>query len=105
MSARDKQRLAIAGGLLTGLGLGSCLAWSLNIFETSKQLLFLTDGGTTVPHYPSTALTVFVVLVASSAFGVGLGMVAAALIRNDDMRHSGAATAADPPDAASSQTT
>ena len=44
------------------------------------------------------ALTAFVVLVFSSAFGAGLGLVASALIRNEDVRQAGAATAVDPSD-------
>jgi len=49
------------------------------------------------------ALTAFVLLVFSGAFGVGLGLVASTLIRNEDMRQAGAVTAAEPSDAASSQ--
>jgi hypothetical protein len=51
--------------------------------------------------YPNMALTAFVVIVFSSAFGVGLGLVASALIRDE----VGTATVADPSDAASSQKT
>jgi hypothetical protein len=57
------------------------------------------------PGYPNMVLTAFVLVVFSSAFGVGLGLVASPLIRNEDMRQAGAATAADPSDAARSQKT
>jgi hypothetical protein len=51
------------------------------------------------------ALTAFALLIFSSAFGAGLGLVASTLSRNEDVRQAGAATAADPSDAASSQKT
>ena len=98
MSSTAKRRLAIWGGLLAGLGLGSCLAWSLNIFEIANPQLGTCPIGCDTPPaslYPSMVLTVFVVLVFSGAFGVGLGLVASALIRNEDVRQGGAATAAD----------
>ena len=94
--------MAIWGGLLAGLGLGSCLAWSLNIFEIAHPQLGGTCSNASgcdeplASLYPSMALTVFVVLVFSGAFGVGLGLVASALIRSEDVR--------DPADAGSSQT-
>jgi len=84
------------------------LAWSLNIFEIANPQLGTCPIGCDTPPaslYPSMVLTVFVVLVFSGAFGVGLGLVASALIRNEDVRQGGAATAADPANAARSQTT
>ena len=101
MSSRDKRRVAIWGGLLAGVGLGSLLAWLLNIYEIAHRTVPSALG----PGYPNMALTAFVLLVFSSALGVGLGLVASTLIRNEDGRQAGAATAADPSDAASSQKT
>jgi hypothetical protein len=89
--------MAIWGGLLAGLGLGSCLAWSLNIFEIAHPRLGGTCNNASgcdeslASLYPSMALTVFVVLVFSGAFGVGLGLVASALIRNEAVQNSAAA--------------
>lgn len=108
MSSRDKRRVAIWGGLLAGVGLGSLLAWLLNIYEIAHRTVPSALGpGPSVlgPGYPNMALTAFVLLVFSSALGVGLGLVASTLIRNEDGRQAGAATAADPSDAASSQKT
>ena len=105
MSSRVKRHTAIWGGLLAGLGLGSCLAWSLNIFEIAHPQLGVTcDGsGCDTTLYPDMALTVFALLFFSGAFGLGLGLMASVLIRNEDVRQGGTATAADPADAASSQ--
>jgi hypothetical protein len=75
--------VAILGGLLAGLGLGLCLAWSLNIFEIAHpQLGVACDGSTgcNMTLYPGAGVTVFAVLVFSGAFGAGLGLVASALI-------------------------
>jgi hypothetical protein len=95
MGFEDKRRAAICGGLLAGIGLGALLAWLLDIFEVAHPLL---RGLTSA--YPNMALTAFAVLVFCSTLGVGLGLVASALIRDGDMRQ---ATAADPSDAARSQ--
>ena len=70
------------------------MTWLLDIFEIAHQ----TVPGVLSPGYPNMALTAFVVLVFSSAFGAGLGLVASALIRNEDVRQAGAATAVDPSD-------
>jgi hypothetical protein len=104
MSSRDKRRVAISGGLLAGVGLGSLLAWLLDIFEIAHPVLPQVLPGL-LRGYPDMALTAFVVIVFSSAFGAGLGLVASALIREEDVRQVGAATVADPSDAASSQKT
>jgi len=101
MSSSDKRRVAIRGGLLAGIGLGSLLTWLLDIYEIAHPIL----RGFLIPGYPNMALTALVLLVFSSAFGVGLGMVVSTLIRNEDVRQAGAATAADPSDAVSSQQT
>jgi hypothetical protein len=101
MSSTDKRRVAIRGGLLAGISLGSLLTWFLDIYEIAHPILH----GFMIPGYPNMALTALVLLAFSSAFGVGLGMVASTLIRDEDVRQAGAATAADPSDAASSQKT
>jgi hypothetical protein len=104
MNSRDKRRVAIWGGLLAGVGLGSLLVWLLDIFEIAHPVLPEVLPGV-LRGYPNLALTAFVVIVFSSAFGVGLGLVASALIRDEDVRQVGAATAADPSDARRSQKT
>jgi len=96
MSYRDKRRTAIWGGLLAGVGLGSLLAWLLDIFEIAHPMLPPIS-----PRYPSMALTAFVMLVFCGMFGAGLGLVASALIRDEDARPAGAA-AADPEEAENS---
>ena len=102
MSSTDKRRVAIQGGLLAGVGLGSLLAWLLDIYEVAHPTLVWPG---VLRGYPNMALTAFVLVVFCSAFGVGLGLVASTLIRNEDVRQAGGATAADPPDAASSPKT
>lgn len=101
MSSKDKRRAAVGGGLLAGVGLGSLLAWLLYIYEIAHRTVPTGYG----PGYPNMALTTFVLLVFSGALGVGLGLVASALIRDDGGRQAGTATAADPSAAASSQKT
>jgi hypothetical protein len=102
MNSGDKRRVAIWGGLLAGIGQGALLAWLLDIYEIAHPTLPEVLPGV-LRGYPNMALTVFVLLVFSGAFGVGLGLVVSTLIRNEDIRQVGAATAADPSDAASSQ--
>jgi hypothetical protein len=102
MNSGDKRRVAIWGGLLAGIGLGSVLAWLLDIYEIAHPTLTEVLPGV-LRGYPNMALTAFVLLVFSGAFGVGLGLVASTLIRNEDMRQAGAVTAAEPSEAASSQ--
>jgi hypothetical protein len=101
MSSSDKRRVAVRGGLLAGIGLGSLLTWLLDIYEIAHPIL----RGFSIPSYPNMALTALVLLVFGSAFGVGLGMVASTLIRDEDVRQGAAATAADPSEAAGSQKT
>jgi len=103
MSSRAKRRLAIWGGLLAGLGLGSCLAWLLHIFEialpqANPACATGCDPGQ-ASLYPSMALTVFITLLFSGATGLGLGLVASALIRADDVRQSDMAAFPDRADA------
>ena len=86
------------GGLVAGLGLGSCLALSLHIFEIANPQA--DEYGS---RYPSMGTTVLWVLVFSSAFGLGLGLLACALIRNENALPAGAASVTDPADAGSSQ--
>jgi hypothetical protein len=86
VSFRSKRRAAIWGGLLAGLGLGAAAAWALNVFEIANPQI-----------YPTAGATVLALLVFCGAFGVGLGLVASALIRNEDTQ--------DLADAGSSQTT
>jgi hypothetical protein len=50
------------------------------------------------------ALTVFLVLVFSGAFGLGLGLIASALIRNEDAPQAEAPSVTDPAGAATPQT-
>lgn len=100
MISRDKRRVAIWGGLLAGVGLGSLLAWLLDIYEIAHPMLVWPG---LLRGYPNMALTAFVLVVFGSAFGVGLGLVASTLVRNEDLRQTGAAAAADPSDAASAQ--
>ena len=99
MNSGDKRRVAIWGGLLAGIGLGAVLAWLLDIYEVAHPTLTEVLPGV-LRGYPNMALTAFVLLVFSGAFGVGLGLVASTLTRSGDVRQ---ATAADPSEAASSQ--
>ena len=101
MSPRDKRRVAVRGGLLAGIGLGSLLTWLLDIYELAHPIL----RGSLIPGYPNMALTALVLIVFSSAFGVGLAMVASTLIRGEDVRQAGTAAAADPSAAAGSRKT
>jgi hypothetical protein len=73
------------GGLLAGLGLGASAACALNIFEIANPQI-----------YPTAGATVLALLIFCGAIGVGLGLVASALIRNEDLRQGGEATPADP---------
>ena len=79
-----------------GLGLGSCLAWSLNIFEIAHPRFVNCGGGQCSTLYPDMALTVFALLAFCGAFGVGLGLMASALTRSEDTRQAGAPTTANP---------
>src|SRR5580704_17746052 len=99
MNSGDKRRVAIWGGLLAGIGLGAVLAWLLDIYEIANPTLTEVLPGV-LRWYPNMALTAFVLLVFSGAFGVGLGLVASTLTRSGDVRQ---ATAAYPSEAASSQ--
>jgi len=93
MSLNDKRRVAIWGGLLAGIGLGSLLAWLLDIFEVAHPTV---PGASSIfPSYPNMALTAFVVVVFTAMFGVGLGLVASTLIRSEDVRQADAATSAE----------
>ena len=92
MGSGDKQRAAIRGGLLAGVGLGALLTWLLDIYEIAHPTLRSVLG----PGYPNMALTAIVLLVFSGAFGTGLGLVASTLIRDEDVRQAGAVTGADP---------
>jgi hypothetical protein len=104
MSYRDKRSTAIWGGLLAGVGLGSLLAWLLDIYEIAHPTVAEVLPGV-LRGYPNMVLTAFVLVVFCCAFGVGLGLVASTLIRDEDVRPAGAATAADPSGAASSPKT
>ena len=96
MSFKGKRRVAIRGGLLAGLGLGACLAWALNIFEIAHPENASSCAGCSLSLYPNLAWTVLVLLIFCGAIGVGLGLVASALIRNEDVRQGGEATSTDP---------
>lgn len=106
--ASSKKRAAISGSLLTGLGLGALAAWGLHIFEIGKPALvdhFDSSGdliGQT-SSYPPTALTTFLVLLFGAAFGLGLGLVACALIRDNSVQPRGGGTSPDPPGAGDQQ--
>jgi hypothetical protein len=76
MGSKVRRRVALWGGLLAGLGLGACLAISLHIFEIGNQ-----NG---LP-YPSMGSTVYWVLFFSGSSGLGLGLVACALIRSENV--------------------
>lgn len=101
MSSRGKRRTAIGGGLLVGVGLGSLLTWLLDIYEIAHPTLHDILS----PGYPRMALTAFVLILFSGAFGVGLGLMASTLTRDEDVRQNSTATAADPSDAARAQKT
>jgi hypothetical protein len=83
----NMQRNVVASGVIAGLGLGCALAWAINIFEIGNPRSGLTIYSNTPADaplhslYPSMALTVFVVLLACCVFGLGLGLMAAALLR------------------------
>jgi hypothetical protein len=79
MGSRGRRRVALWGGLLAGLGLGACLAISLHIFEIGNQ-----NG----LRYPSMGSTVFWVLFFSGSSGLGLGLVACALIRTENVQQA-----------------
>jgi hypothetical protein len=102
MSSKGKRRVAIWGGLLAGLGLGACLAWALNIFEIAHPENASSCAGydCSLSLYPNPAWTVLVLLIFCGAIGVGLSLVASALIRNEDVRQGGEATPTDPAGAA-----
>jgi hypothetical protein len=74
----------------------------LDIYEIAHPMLVWPG---LLRGYPNIALTAFVLVVFGSAFGVGLGLVASTLIRDEDVRQASAGTVADPPDAASLQKT
>jgi hypothetical protein len=57
------------GGVLVGLGLGSCTTWAIHIYELGTPSL-----------YPSMIVTALIVFAASLAIGFGLSAFAAALI-------------------------
>jgi hypothetical protein len=100
MNYRGKRQLATWGGLLAGLGLGSCLALWLSIFEIANPKLGATcnaqatncDNIQLSSLYPSMGLTVFLVLLFGATFGLGLGLVASALIRNENTAQAEAAS-------------
>jgi len=84
------------GRLSRGPQPGSCLVWALNIFEIAHPRSVYGQlptpfvchsqygcGDPVVSLYPSMAATTLVVLVASGAFGIGLGLMAWALIRKE----------------------
>lgn len=69
------------GGALIGLGMGTCLAFAIYIFEKAHPMAEVVNSqGYAVNAYPSMPLTVFVILVASLAAGLGLAALGAALI-------------------------
>ena len=78
------------------------LARLLGIYEIAHPMLVWPG---VLRGYPDMALTAFALVVFGSAFGAGFGLVASTLIRDEDLRQAGAATAAGPSDAASSQKT
>lgn len=82
---QGKRRLVIWGALLAGLGLGACPARTLDIFgRAHPQSFSCDDSGCNTTLYPTAAVTVFALLVFCAASGVGVGLVASALIRNED---------------------
>ncbi|TVY99910.1 hypothetical protein EAS64_40460 [Trebonia kvetii] len=81
MGSRGRRRVALWGGLLAGLGLGACLAISLHVFETANSAA--------QSLYPSMGSTVFWVLFFSGSSGLGLGLVACALIRSENVQQAG----------------
>jgi hypothetical protein len=69
------------GGLLFGLGLGTCLSWGVHIYESGNpRPLSNVFVGNPSSLYPSFAVTVVIIFAASLALGLGLSIMVAALI-------------------------
>ena len=67
------------GGLLLGLGLGTCLSWGVHIYESGNpKPLNGFYVGTPRSLYPSFAATVVIIFAASLAIGLGLSAMVAA---------------------------
>ena len=67
------------GGLLFGLGLGTCLSWGVHVYESGNpKPLSGFYVGTPRSLYPSLAATVVIIFAASLAIGLGLSAMVAA---------------------------
>lgn len=74
----SRHQKAISGGLLAGLGLGTAMALVLHI--ALAQLTLNRSGNT---PFPSGGLVTFLSLAAGLGVGLGRGMMAVSLARED----------------------
>jgi hypothetical protein len=85
---RKRRFHAIVGGAAVGLGIGIVLAWIIGIYQRANPQPDITNAAGNISQaYPAMGLTFFVVvIIAGSAIGLGLGYIAASLIRLDSER-------------------
>jgi hypothetical protein len=81
----ERRKRAIIGGGLAGFALGCVLAWILAIVQIALGPFAVGPDGPNgnMYFYPPTALTVIVVIIASSGLGLGIGNMLSALIREE----------------------
>jgi hypothetical protein len=98
-----QKKAILTGGGLAGFALGCCLAWIMSIVQMWLGPFAANSSINMNTYYPPIGLTVFVVIATCSGVGIGIGMMAAALIR-DTSAASPDRTLRDDPEAAPTTT-